>query len=134
MPRKAPIAYRNKNQTGWWLFGEVAQWVSDRQKKLTPRSRCPVHENLRLIRARSREEAYRKAVRLGRSGFPSRTHGGKWRFVGISMLLPVYEPLEDGSEILWQDRGEMSVARIRAMVKAKKELSVFDDHEPLNQA
>lgn len=117
------IPHRNRNHTGWWLFGEVQRWVADTRK----RSRLRVYENLRLVRARSREEAYRKAVRLGRSGLPSRTHAGEWRFAGISLLLPIYEPLEDGSEILWQDRGEMALRDIYKLAKTKKQLPVFDD-------
>ena len=129
MSRKPAVAHRNKNHTGWWIFCEVQQWVSDRQRKLTPRSRCRVYENMRLLRARSREDAYRKAMKLGPSGLPSRTKAGEWQFVGISMLLPIYDPLEDGSEILWHDRGDMPVSRIRALTKTKKELPVFDDTE-----
>ena len=127
MQRKPHIAYRNKNHTGWWIFCEVEQWVSDRQKKLTAHSRCRVYENLRLLRAKSRDEAYRKAMKPGRSGLPWRTNAGEWQFVGISMLLPIYDPLEDGSEVLWHDRGDMPVAKIRALTKTKSELPVFDD-------
>jgi hypothetical protein len=129
MRRKTRIAHRNKNHTGWWIFCEVEQWVSDRQRKPSPRSRYRVYENIRLLRAKNREDAYRKAMRLGRDGLPARTKAGEWRFVGISMLLPVYEPLEDGSELLWRDRGDMPAAKIRALAKAKRELPVFDDTE-----
>ena len=82
---------------------------------------------MRLIRAKSREVAFRKALKLGRVGYPSKTNGGEWRFAGISLLLPVYEELEDGAEILWTVRGKMSVKRIQGLVKTKKQLPVFDD-------
>jgi hypothetical protein len=85
--RKA-VAHRNRNHTGWWIFREVEQWVSKRQKKLSPGSRCLVWENTRLIRAANREEAYRKALSLCKRYSPSKTIGGEWRFAGISMLLP----------------------------------------------
>jgi uncharacterized protein DUF4288 len=79
---------------------EVEQWVSDCQKKLSPTSRCLVWENTRLIRAKNREQAYRKALAYGRLGHPSKTEGGEWRFAGISTLLPAYEDIKDGAEIL----------------------------------
>jgi hypothetical protein len=66
---------------------------------------------------------------LGNAGLPSKSKGGEWRFAGISMLLPVYEDIEDGAEVLWVDHGAMSVNRIKKLVKAKSQLSVFDDSE-----
>jgi hypothetical protein len=122
---KAP--YSNKNHTGWWIFGEVQQWVSRRKKKLSATSRCSVWENTRLVRAKNREEAYRKAIKFGRTGSPSKTRGGEWRFAGMSMLLPVYESIEDGAEILWRDRGRLSVKNIKTLVKTKNQLPVFND-------
>src|SRR5882762_7377083 len=129
MRKKSKVAYRNRNHTGWWIFCEVEQWVSDRQGRLMLGNRCPVWENTRLIRAKNREEAYRKALRLGRVGHPSRTNAGEWRFAGISMLLPVYEKIEDGAEILWTKRGSMSLKSIKKLVRSKQHLSVFDDKE-----
>jgi hypothetical protein len=58
---------------------------------------------------------------------PSKTNGGEWRFVGLSMLLPVYEDLEDGVEVLWDDHGSIGLEKIRRLVKPKEKLSVFDD-------
>jgi hypothetical protein len=82
-----------------------------------------------LIQAKNREEAYRKALMLGRAGHPSKTKSGEWRFVGISMLLPVYEKLEDGAEILWVDRGLMPVSKIRKLIKTQRQLPVFKNKE-----
>ncbi len=127
MPRHSKVPHRNRSPSGWWIFREVEQWVSKRQKALSANSRCPVWENTRLIRAKNRKEAYRKAFKLGRAGFPSKTNGGEWRFAGISMLLPVYEDIADGAEILWEDRGSLPVKRIRKLVKSKRHLPVFND-------
>jgi hypothetical protein len=127
MSRKSKIPFRNRNQTDWWIYCEVQQWVSKRQKKLLPTSRCLVWENFRLLRAKNREEAFKKALKFSRVGNPSKTKGGEWRFAGISILLPVYDDIEDGSEILWTDRGLMSVKQIQKLVKSKQQLPVFDD-------
>jgi hypothetical protein len=131
MPQRSKVVFRNRNHSGWWIFQEVEQWVSKKQKKLLPNSRCPVWENTRLIRAKNRNEAYRKALKLGGFGHPSKTNGGEWRFVGISMLLPVYEDIEDGSEILWRNHGLMPVSRIRKLIKVKGQLRVFDDNRSI---
>ena len=127
MPQRSKVAFANRSHSGWWIFREVEQWVSKRQKTLLASSRCRVWENTRLIRAKNRQEAYRKALRLGRAGHPSKTKGGEWRFAGISMLLPVYEDIEDGSEILWDDRGLLAVSKIKKLAKTKRQLPVFND-------
>ena len=111
MEKKRPIPHRNQNLPGWWIFSEVQQWVSKRQNLLAPGSKCLVWENIRLIKALSREEAYVKARRMWWRAHPIETVGGEWRFAGISMLLPVCEELVDGAEILWKNRGEMTVEK-----------------------
>ena len=121
------IPHRNRNHTGWWIFREVEQWVPKRGGSTSERSRRQVWENTRLLRAGSREEAYQKAMALCRAAHPSKTNDGEWRFVGLSMLLPVYEEIEDGAELLWTDRGYMTVAKIKQLVKSKSQLPVFDD-------
>jgi hypothetical protein len=130
MPRKSKIPFRNRSESGWWIYEEVEQWVSKRQRKLTAKSKCLVWVNTRIIRSKNRNEAYRKALSLSRGGYPSKTHGGEWRFTGISMLLPIYEDVEDGAEVLWTVRGQLSVAAIKKLVKTKRQLPVFDDREP----
>src|ERR1700753_881032 len=100
--KKDKTAFPNRSHSGWWIFREVHQWISDRQKRLTPFSRCLVWQNTRIIKAKDREDAYKKASRLAKVGDGSRTQGGHWRCAGISLLLPIYEELEDGAEILWE--------------------------------
>lgn len=129
MTSELKVPYRNTSPTGWWLYSEVQQWVSARQKKLTAKSRCLVWENWRLIQAKTREAAHAKAVSMGLEVFPTKTHDGEWRFAGIAELLPVYDNLEDGAETLWTNHGRIPVTKIRSMVKSKKSLSVFDDRE-----
>ena|SRR5882724_13655728 len=129
MRKESKLRWANRNHTGWWIFEEVQRWVSNRRKKPGSANRCLVYLNLRVLRARSREEAYRKAIKFGRAGMPSKTHGGEWRFAGISMLLPIYDKIEDGSEILWETKRMMTVGRIKRLVKSKRKLPVFDDTE-----
>lgn len=129
MPKKSKIPPRNLSPTGWWIYNEVEHWVSNRQKKLSVHSRTLVWENTRIIKAKNREDAFRKAVRLSSLHSPSKTVAGEWRFVGISMLLPISEELEDGPEVLWTTRNKMTQKAIQNLVKSKKQLPVFDDNE-----
>jgi hypothetical protein len=130
MPKKSKVPSRNQSPTGWWLYREVEQWVSDRQKKITANSKFPIWVNTRIIKAKNRDHAFSKAMKLSSTGYPMRTNGGEWRFVGISQLLPIYEDLEDGAEIMWEDRGKLPIKSIKRLAKSKRQLVVFDDKEP----
>lgn len=123
------IPYRNRNHSGWWIFAEVQYWVQTKPIDGKFSKRVDVWENTRILRAKDRDEAYRKAVELGRVGMPSKTNAGVWKFAGISMLLPIYEKVADGAEVLWTKRGRMTKEKALALTKRKRELPVFDDRE-----
>ena len=127
--KQSEIPFRNRNATGWWVYGEIEYWVSKRRRKLAPNHRVPVWENTRIVQARSREEAYAKILRRASKEFPSATVGGEWRFKGLSFLLPIYDDLEDGAEIVWNDHGTISYRRLCRIAKRKQDLRVFDDTE-----
>ena len=50
-----------------------------------------------------------------------------WKFLGLTELLPIYEKLEDGAEILWREHYNRSLRKILSKVKKKSELGIFDD-------
>ena len=134
MTAKKPVPFRNRKHTGWWVASHVEriEYYDEPTKNLS--RRCCAWENTVLIRARDRHDAYRKAVIVGRRGdrgeaWNSAGRKSAWRYEGLTMLLPIYEELEHGSEILWQDHVGRTVRSIRAMVKTKRELSVFDDSD-----
>ena len=43
------------------------------------------------------------------------------------MLLPIYEELEDGAEILCWEHENVTVKKLKSWVKGKRDLEVFDD-------
>jgi len=53
------------------------------------------------------------------AGLSFEDEGGEWRFVGTSTLLPVYEEIEDGAEILWTEYGALPIRTIKKLVKKK---------------
>src|SRR5262245_1882031 len=88
-----------------------------------------VWENTVLVKAKSLNEAHRKIVKLGRSTRPYK--GGpnavsvQWLFEGVVELLPVYEEIEDGAEIMWAER-RRSLKEIRSLAGSA---SSFKQHE-----
>lgn len=54
------------------------------------------------------------ADRGGSKGIPVR-----WVFEGVSELLPVYEKIEDGAEIMWAQHSPRMLRTLRRLVKPK---------------
>jgi hypothetical protein len=141
--KKREIPFRNRNQYGWWIASYLERFEYYDEDRRNLNRRCLAWENTILIKAGDREEAWRKAVAHGRVGQGPEARDvdtgrkGSWHFEGLTSLLPVYDELEDGAEVLWVRHAGRSVRKIRAMVKHKRELEVFDDtpspRPPLNR-
>ena len=88
-----------------------------------------VHINLHLIEAKSPQEAYTKALEIGRisNSVYTNMEGAKVRLVfrGLRNLVAVRDALEDGAELAFTERIGVSKAELREMVKKKGKLGVF---------
>jgi hypothetical protein len=82
--------------------------------------------NTVLVRAKTREEAYTKAKKLGKQGNISyKNTGGRkvtCRFRGIKRLSYVYERLQDGAELGFEEHVGVSEKQIRRWIKTKRKL------------
>jgi hypothetical protein len=91
--------------------------------------RCLAWENYHLIKAENPEEAYKKAIKLGKLQEDKYTNTDgekvKWIFEGLTLLMPIYEELEDGAEIGWTEHENKAVKTIKSRVKSKEKLQVF---------
>lgn len=85
-----------------------------------------VWENTVIVRADNLDEAHDKVVAVanratepylgGPEGKPVR-----WIFEGITELLPIYEPLEDGAEIMWAEHDAIGLGELRRRAKSLHE-------------
>jgi uncharacterized protein DUF4288 len=132
--RSTEMPHRNQSHTGWWVASFIERLELSGEDRANLRRRCLAWENTILLRAPDRDRAYAKALRIARLG---RTRAwdtvdlktgrrGRWVFEGLTELLPVYEPLADGSEILWR-KHRKTVRGLRKRVRTKSTLPVFDD-------
>jgi catechol 2,3-dioxygenase-like lactoylglutathione lyase family enzyme len=93
-----------------------------------------VHINRCLVEAHDAEEAFVKAMALGKEydqQYPN--PAGKQvrgRFLGLFDLLEIYEPLEDGSEIAYEERIGVSDLEARRLVSTRDQLGVFRKEFP----
>ena len=90
-----------------------------------------IHKNLMLIRADTATEAYEKAVEIGNEHSMSYLNPqGKQvhiEFVGLSKLTTVYDRLEHGAELLYEECVGMSDEQIQSLAVPKHRLSVFSE-------
>ena len=94
-----------------------------------------VHTNLVLVRADSPEEAYQRALALGREGEMSYTNPDNKavtvKFRGLRDLNVIHGELEHGTELIYDRRAGMSEQDLEDWVTRKEELGVFKPREPL---
>jgi len=115
------------NKNGNWFIVEIIEKCEPikRDEKQELR-RVTTWGNHHLIKADSPEKAFDKAVKLGKEAEYKFTNTDKiemeWIFVGIGELLPIYEDIEDGAELMWNDYGFISNRRTMKMTYKKKEL------------
>ncbi|MFO0959661.1 MAG: DUF4288 domain-containing protein [Isosphaeraceae bacterium] len=88
-----------------------------------------VHTNTHLIEAESPDQAYEKAVALGRAGEMeyANTDGKQVRtvFRGLRSLSVIHEPLEDGAELAYYESVGVSEDELRRWALPREELGVF---------
>ena len=117
----------------WYIAVLIERFDRYNQDISNPNRRCDMQENMLLIQATDDAQAYDRAIEWGQSGdqiecIDDEGRKGQWHFVGISELLPVYDPIEDGCEVLCTC-GYYSAKTIDGFVKKKNELQIFRDSD-----
>lgn len=120
------MAYdKNVSPVGWYFSSYLLRFVKlDDPSRNDPEQRFMSWENTVLVKAASLEEAYVKVERIakevskpyrgGPNGIPVR-----WEYVGVTVLLPIYERIADGSEIAWAERAPRKLKKLRSRVRSK---------------
>ncbi len=130
MTHNAPnsILPQYTRRVNWYLADLVVRFdVQDDPRGVIHINRC-------LVEAADAEQAYVKAIALGKEydqEYPN--PAGKkvrGRFLGLFDLLEIYEPLEDGSEIAYEERIGISDLEARRLVSAREQLGVFRKEFP----
>jgi hypothetical protein len=112
-----------------WYVAEIVQEII-----VEGDARNVVHRNLILINAHSPDEAYDRAINLGREGESEYQNpaGQKVviKFRGLGALSVVHDQLEHGAELRYIEDTSVSETKITELVKTKEQLSVFQDRQP----
>lgn len=127
------IPFRNHSPYGWWIATYILRAVWDDQSELGEDEECCAWENTILVQAEDRETAFSKAHMFATEACtefedhadPNRK--GRWVLEGLRSLLPIYEELGDGAEIVWTEHESIPVRKLRSWVRPKERLEAFDD-------
>ena len=107
-----------------WFLAELVMKIT-----VAEDPRNVVHQNLVLIRANSADEAYEKAVQVGKKEEISYDNpAGKavhFHFEGVSDLIEIMGELEDGEEMDFHYTVAMPEEKIRSLVKPRECLRAF---------
>ena len=113
-----------------WYLAELVQELT---VKDDPRNL--IWRNLTLVHAHSPDEAYERALALGReSETEYQNPAGKLvaiRFRGISYLDVIHDPLEHGAELLFSSECDVPPEQVRGLLRSKEELDLFRPNQPL---
>lgn len=118
---------KNISPVGWYIGTYLARFIENEDSSNNDlEARFATWENTVIVKAEDLEEAYDKVEKIGvEHGEPYK--GGKegilvrWEYLGIVELLPIYEEIEDGSEIMWASNYPRKLKNLQGMVKSKNE-------------
>lgn len=113
---------------GWYLGSYLLRFVElESGGNDNPDAKFHTWENTVLVKAGSFEEAHEKVLAVASRETAPYKGGAKgipvqWVFEGITELLPIYEPLEDGAEIMWADHGSRKLKTLQRWGKSLEQL------------
>lgn len=118
---------QNISPIGWYVGSYVLRFIELREPgNNNPHRRFLTWENTILVKARNLDHAYDKVVAIAKEhtkpykGGPAPGVDVQWVFEGVTELLPIYEELEDGAEIMWSEHPSHTLKTIRSWAKTKK--------------
>ena len=90
-------------------------------------ARFLVWENTVLVKADSLDAAYDRVADVAQENTNTYKAGedaidAQWMFEGILDVVPIYEDLQDGCEIMWAERSPRALKNIRSSAIAKEDL------------
>jgi len=113
---------KNISPIGWYVGSYLIRFVElEDNYNFDPERRFLSWENTVIVKANSLDEAYKKIEQIGKSD--TRPYKGgpegvpvQWVYEGVTELLPIYDELEDGAEIMWCERKPRKLKNLKKLV------------------
>ncbi|WP_266160432.1 DUF4288 domain-containing protein [Dyella silvatica] len=113
---------------GWYVGSYLLRFIElNAMGNNDPDGRFLAWENTVIVQASDFDEAYRKVQAIA-SQEATPYEGGpdavpvQWVFEGITELLPIYEPLQDGSEIMWTEHESLKLSDLKKRARSLDQL------------
>jgi hypothetical protein len=120
---------KNISPVGWYVASYLIRFIElNNQDNDNLEKRFLSWENTIIIKANDINEAYNKVVEIAKLDTKPYKGGSEgipvqWIFEGVTELLPIYEEIEDGSEIMWAEHKPKKLKNLRKLVRNKEEFS-----------
>src|SRR5436190_138355 len=122
----------NLSPVGWYVGSYLLRFIElEAEGNDDPSCEFLVWENTVLVAAASLDEAYEKVMAVGTRATEPYQGGPdavpvQWVFEGVSQLLPIYEELADGAEIMWEEHESMTLEKVRKRARPLHEFKSTD--------
>ncbi len=118
---------KNISPVGWYVGSYLMRFIElEEDNNYDPEARFTAWENTVIVQAANLDEAYDKIAKIGKSESKPYKGGSEgipvqWVFEGVTELLPIYEDLEDGSEIMWREHNPKKLKNLKKCIREKHE-------------
>ncbi|MEZ5496152.1 MAG: DUF4288 domain-containing protein [Gammaproteobacteria bacterium] len=112
---------KNISPVGWYIGSYLIRFIElDEEGNDDLEKRFLSWENTVIVKAESMGEAFAKIETLAKENEEPYLGGPEgvpvqWVYEGITELLPIYEELTDGSEVMWGEHHPRKLKRLRSM-------------------
>jgi hypothetical protein len=113
---------KNISPVDWYVGSYLIRFIELEEKgNFDLERRFHSWENTVIVNARSLDEAYKKIEDIAKSETKPYKGGSEgvpvqWVYEGITELVPIYEELEDGAEIMWCERKPRKLKNLKKLV------------------
>jgi len=119
---------KNISPVDWYIGSYLARFVEfETSADSNPDDKFIAWENTVIVKATSIDDAYAKIEAIGlehKTPYKGGLQGVQvqWEYLGVTELLPIYEELKDGAEIMWRECSPKKFKKLKRMVKSKRDL------------
>ncbi len=117
----------NISPVDWYLVSYLLRFIEiEDDRNFDDERKFLVWENTILVKAKNLDEAFSKGEKLAQEATEPYKGGPEgipvqWLYEGITDVLPIYDPLEDGTEIMFSEY-KRKLKNIRKKAKTKNEI------------